>query len=125
MTTRHELPTHLGVEDAVVFGLSTRQVGMLVGGAAGSDACWTSWPDLPAALHLGLPALIGAVALAVALVRPGGRGLDDWALVALAYLLLPRRARWRAVAPHPAAWRAEEGVWRELRLTPAPRERRP
>jgi hypothetical protein len=111
---RHELPTHLSVEDRLLLGLSARQVMYLVSGLAGGYGLWHQWPELPAELRLGLAA--GAVLLAVitALVRPGGRGLDQWLFVVLHHLATPKRCTWRVAEPDPAGWRPPAGGWAEL-----------
>ncbi len=116
-TRRHEIPTHLNVEDKAFFGLSVRQVLFLVSGLSASYALWSQWPELPAALRLGLAAatLIGAIAFV--LVHPGRRGLEEWAFVALHYAATPKVATWRPREPDPAAWRPAKSAWAELTPT--------
>ena len=93
MSGRHEIPTHLGVSDRAVLGLSVRQllaaaVGLALAHAAG---------DLPLPLPLRLVAAALVLALAAPLVfwRPAGRPLEEWALVLLRYHAAPRVAVWR------------------------------
>ena len=114
---RHEIPTHLNVEDKAFYGLSVRQVLSLICGLSASYALWSQWPELAAALRLGLAAatLIGAIAFA--LVRPGRRGLEEWAFVALHYAATPKVATWRPREPDPAAWRPAKSAWAELTPT--------
>lgn len=113
---RHEIPTHLGVEDKAFLGLSIRQAMYLILGASASYGVETQANWLPAAPRLALACLIGLLALAVALVRPGGRGLDEWGLILLRFAALPRRATWRVGEPDPADWRAPKDRWTELEL---------
>ena len=42
---RHEIPTHLNVEDRAVYGLSVRQLTYLVVGSSGGYQLWSAWPD--------------------------------------------------------------------------------
>jgi len=122
--TRHEIPTHLNVEDKAFYGLTARQLMWLMVGGASGYGLWTQSPDLPAGLRLALAGLCFALALALALVRPQGRGLEEWAFVALHYAALPKRSAWRPREPQPAAWRPAGEDWAEraprLSWPPAP-----
>jgi len=114
MPLRHEIPTHLDVEDKAFFGLSVRQFMYLVSGLACSYAGWmqfAGWPSVIRGLLAGLN-VIGAIALA--LVRPGGRGLDEWTFVLLRYICTPKITVWRPRRPDPAAWRLSGSAWKEL-----------
>jgi hypothetical protein len=111
---RHEIPTHLDVEDRAIYGLSVRQLTYLIAGASGAYATWTSWPDLPEELRGAAAVLAFLVAAAVALVRPGARGLEGWALAALHHVATPKRAVWRAREPDPDAWRHDAAAWAEV-----------
>jgi hypothetical protein len=111
---RHEIPTHLNVEDKAFFGLSVRQVMYLTSGLAGAYALWSQWPDLPAVARLGPAAACVLQALAFALVRPRGRGLEEWAFVALHYAATARASVWRPREPDPADWRPSGARWEEL-----------
>jgi len=114
--TRHEIPTHLAVEDRLVLGLSARQAMYLIAAVAGGYSAWNEATAAPPELRLGLAALCLLLGAALALVRPGGRGLDEWLFVVLHYLATPRRCAWRPREPDPAEWR---------RRTPAFAERAP
>lgn len=114
MARRHEIPTHLNVEDKAFYGLSVRQVMYMTTGCATGYALWHQWPDAPPALRLGAAAACLILALALALVRPGGRGLEEWAFVALHYAATPKRAVWRIAEPETAAWRPVASTWQEL-----------
>ena len=116
---RHEIPTHLNVEDKVLYGLSVRQVMYLTIGCAAGYALWNQWPELALVFRLGPAAVCLALAMAVALVRPYGRGLEEWAFVALHYLAVPKASVWRPRAPDPATWRPSGGCWAELAPQPS------
>lgn len=108
---RYELPTHLGVEDKAIYGLSLRQIMLLALGITGAYACWSQWSALPGGVRLAgvLVCLLGAVLLA--LLRPGGRTLEDWGFVMLQYLAQPRRCVWRRRDPAPALWSSPDEPW--------------
>jgi hypothetical protein len=111
---QHEIPTHLNVEDQAFFGLSIRQMSHLIVGLAGSYWLWTQWPDLLAVVRLGLAGLWLLIAVTVALVRPYGRGLEEWTFVVLHFVLVPKRSVWRVPEPDPESWRPTEPSWVEL-----------
>ena len=94
-----EIPTHLGVEDRMLWFLTARQVTILLSGAALAYAAWGSLPWLPAAGRASLAALVGLLTLALALVRPWGRGLEEWTFVWLHYAAMPRVASWAVCEP--------------------------
>src|SRR5919197_6313144 len=108
----HEIPTHLNVEDKAFFGLSVRQLSCLIVGASSAYGLWNQWPELPLGLRAGLSAACLLVGLALALVRPGARGLEEWAFVLLHYATMPKRSVWRP-EPDPAAWSAGGLAWTE------------
>ena len=111
---RHEIPTHLSVEDKAFFGLSVRQVMYLTLGLSGSYGLWNQWPDLILPFRLGAALAVFLLAATFALLRPGGRGLEEWAFVALHYLAVPRRSAWRPQEPEFADWRPRGADWEEL-----------
>ena len=112
---RHEIPTHLNVEDTVLLGLTARQLGTLMACAALGYRVWVQWPALPMPVRAALVGACLLVGLALALVRPGGRPLEHWALAGLAYLAAPRRTTWAVAEPNPADWRpAVASGWVEL-----------
>jgi hypothetical protein len=116
MTPRHhhEVPTHLNVEDKIVLGLSVRQfLYMLVG----SSASYTLWQQATATgdvVRVSLVALSLAATLAFALLRPGGRPLEEWLAALLVFAAAPRQAVWRPCEPDPADWRLQGASWQEL-----------
>lgn len=115
---RHEIPTHLNVEDRAFYGLSARQFTYLIVGLATSYGLWNQWPDLPVAVRLALAVACFALAAAVALVRPHGRGLEEWAFVLLHYAAAPKASVWRPREPDPVAWRPSATGWAELSPRP-------
>jgi hypothetical protein len=122
---RHEIPTHLNVEDKAFFGLSVRQVMHLTIGLAGGYAVWVQWPDLHPTVRVGLAVAGVLQAVVLALVRPGGRGLDEWLFVALHYAALPKASAWRPREPEPATWRPGPAGWEEWTPQVTWKEERP
>lgn len=114
---RHEIPTHLGVEDRVFWGLSFRQVANLTAGFAGSYGLWNQWPDWPVSIRAALAVTAALLALVVTLVKPAGRGLEEWAFVVLRYLSLPKACGWRPRPPQLAEWRSATTGWAEAAPT--------
>lgn len=109
--TRHEIPTHLNVEDRAFYGLTVRQVTYLTVGAASGYGLWNQWNALPMGLRLVLAASCVLLAVAVTLVRPHGRGLEEWAFVVLHYAAVPKVCTWRPCEPDPARWCPSGGRW--------------
>ncbi|MCA1646185.1 MAG: PrgI family protein [Chloroflexi bacterium] len=115
--THHEVPTHLDVEDKVVFGLTVRQFLYLLVGSSASYALWDQAAALGDALRLaGVSACI-ATTLAFALLRPAGRALEEWLVAGCVFAASPRRTVWQPVEPVPDEWRPAGVSWQEL--TPA------
>ena len=101
---RHEIPTHLNVEDKAFAGLTMRQlmtaaVGLALAYGAASE------PPFPLPVRLIATGLILAGVALLALWRPAGRPLEDWAFVLLRYWAVPRIAVWR---PRDIAWQHME-----------------
>ena len=111
---KHEIPTHLNVEDRAFFGLSVRQFTDLIAGLAGTYSLWHTAASWPPALRIGATVLSLAIAVAVGLLKPGGRRLEQWLFVWLHYLVTPRRAGWRPRRPEPRDWRPAGRAWAEL-----------
>jgi len=115
----YELPTHLDVQDTLLFGLTARQLLRLALAASVAYAIWNQTATLPPALSFGLTGAAVIIGLLLALLQPGGRPLDQWLFAALQFCLLPRRRLWRrdsAVGVHPPE--ASRG-WADLQLQPA------
>src|SRR4051794_16286515 len=113
-TRRHEIPTPLDVEDKAFLGLSIRQVMILVTGASLGYGLYGQWPDLPFALRAAAAVACLLGTLVLALVRPGGRGLEDWAFVALHFLATPRASVSRPREPEARDGRPAGAGWVEL-----------
>ncbi len=114
---RHEIPTHLNVEDKVLLGLTIRQFMELMAGLAGTYSLWNQWPQLPLTVRAALTGLSLAMTLVGSLCRPGGRPMEEWLLVALEYLATPRRSVWRPREPELEDWWPRRGRWAELSPT--------
>jgi len=101
---RHEIPTHLNVEDKAFAGLTMRQ---LMTAAVGLGMAYGAASELPVPIPVRLVAA-GIVLVAVAIValwRPAGRPMEDWMFVLLRYWATPRTAVWR---PREASANVEE-----------------
>ncbi|HUY73259.1 MAG TPA: PrgI family protein [Candidatus Dormibacteraeota bacterium] len=114
MATRHEIPTHLNVEDRAFYGLTVRQVMFLTAGAAAGYSLWNQWPTVLIELRLGLAMACFALAVVVALVRPQGRGLEEWAFVVLHYAAVPKVCTWQPAEPDVVGWSSPADRWEEL-----------
>lgn len=112
---RHEIPTHLNVEDRAFYGFTIRQVMYLTVGGAGAYALWNQWPALPLVMRAALVVPIVVLALIFALVRPAGRGLDEWVFVALHHAAIPKVSIWRPREPAPAGLSTSGSEWEELK----------
>jgi len=91
---RHEIPTHLNVEDKAFAGLTMRQLMTVAIGLALAYGA-ASEPPLPIPLRLVIAGVVLAGTAVLTLWRPGDRPLEDWAFVLLRYWSLPRIAVWR------------------------------
>jgi PrgI family protein len=95
MTRVYEVPTHLQVEDALIAGLSPRQLLRLLAGASIAYGIWDQAILLPPAARAAAAALVALCAVVMALFQPGGRPIDQWVFAAVFYALLPHRWIWR------------------------------
>jgi hypothetical protein len=95
MSRVYEIPTHLQVEDALIAGLTPRQLLRLIAGASGAYALWDQLGFLPTGLRASVT--VGAAVLGVvfALIQPGDRPLDQWVFAAALFLVSPSQWRWR------------------------------
>lgn len=114
----HEVPTHLNVEDKVLFGLTVRQFLYLLVGSSAACALWDHLVQANSTLRVLAVAVCLLATLAFALLRPGGRALEDWLVSALFFLSLPRRATWQVPEPELTDWRPRTGGWQELAPNP-------
>jgi hypothetical protein len=110
----HEVPTHLNVEDKVLFGLTVRQFLCLLVGSSASYALWEQAAPLGDLLRGTGAAVCVLATLAFALLRPAGRALEEWLAAALLFVASPRRTVWRPREPLAADWRPAGGSWQEL-----------
>ena len=83
--TYHEVPTHLNVEDKVVFGLTVRQFLYLLVGSSASYGLWDQAAALGDVVRSAAVATSALTTLALALVRPADRALEEWLAAALVY----------------------------------------
>jgi PrgI family protein len=113
-TRHHEVPTHLNVEDRVLFGLTARQFLYVLVGSSASYALWDQSLWLAEGLRIASVAMSLATTLAFALVRPSDRALEEWLVAALVYAATPRRATWQPAEPKALDWRPERASWQEL-----------
>jgi hypothetical protein len=112
--THHEVPTHLDVEDKVLFGLTVRQFLYLLVGSSASYALWDQAAAMGDGLRVAGVSLCVGTTLAFALVRPAGRALEEWLVAGLVFAASPRRATWQPVEPVSTDWRPAGGGWQEL-----------
>ena len=113
MVKHREVPTHLDVEDRVLFGLSVRQFLYVL---VGSSAAYTLWEQLGLSElpRLCIVSVCVALTLGFALFRPAGRPLEEWLAAALVYAGSPRRSTWRPPEPDPSRWLPTSNGWHEL-----------
>ena len=88
----HDVPTHLEVTDKLVFGLTA---GQTLFSAAAIFVGFSLWKRLlllgmPMPVSLALAVLASLCLIALALIRPEERPLDQWCFVVLRYLLQPK-----------------------------------
>lgn len=95
---RHEVPTHLNIEDKAFAGLTMRQLMVAIIGLALAYAAMSEAP-LPLPVRLGIGAAVLLWTAAVTLWQPAGRSLEDWAFVLLRYVSVPRVVVWRVRSP--------------------------
>jgi len=114
MVHHHEVPTHLNVEDKVVFGLTVRQFLYMLVGSSATYTMWDQSAALPIALRVSLAIASVSITLAFALVRPSDRPLEEWMAAALLYLASPRTSTWQPRQPDAINWRTAGASWQEL-----------
>lgn len=109
----HLVPTHIKTPETLItlagVSLSVRQFLLVLVGVSLSYRLFlllTFLALLPAGqiLRGGLAALPLCAALAFAFVSIAGRALDIWCVVAVRYVLRPRRFLWRSVRFHESGW---------------------
>jgi hypothetical protein len=110
----YEVPTHLNVEDTIVFGRTAAQLARFAAAGSLAYGVWDQAVTLPPEARLTLAGLITGLGLACALITPGGRPLDQWALVCLLYAVRPKRLVWRRLASDIPVTPADDPSWAEL-----------
>ena len=113
MALTHEIPTHLSVEDTIIFGLTSRQVLTFMAFASPAYGVWEQAGDLPLVLRGGLALALAVLGLVFALVHARGRTLDEWLFAMLAYSLQARRMTWQRTLDETCDPTASAG-WAEL-----------
>ena len=94
----YEVPTHLNVSDTIVFGLGAHQLVRVAAGGSLAYLVWDQASALPPEVRAVVACLLIVASAACALIQPGGRPLDRWALAGLLYVVAPRRYAWRRAA---------------------------
>lgn len=122
--SRHEIPTHLTVEDKAFYGLSVRQVMYLTSGFSLGYGLWNQATNLPSEVRAILAVTCALAATVFALVRPAGRGLEEWALVLLRFTAIPRVSVWRPRERDANSPVLSEGAWADLAPRPSWKETR-
>ena len=95
---RHEVPTHLNIEDKAFAGLTMRQLMVAIIGLALAYSAMSETP-LPLPVRLTAGAVVLLFTAALSLWQPAGRSLEDWAFVLLRYVSVPRIVVWRVRTP--------------------------
>ena len=114
---RHEIPTHLDVQDRILGPLTTRDALFLLTGAAAAYGLVTE-SSLAPDVRIPLGAFAALASAALALVRVDGRPLDDWLSSLVAYLATPHRANWRPRSPRAETEPSETRGWCRRDLAP-------
>ena len=103
MHASHKVPTHMSFPDKVVFGLTARQLLILLIGCSASYDLWLQLHALNPYTAVGLIVRVGiallpiASATALALISVAGRPLEAWSLVLFRYWQRPQTYVWRSV----------------------------
>lgn len=111
---QHEIPTHLNVQDKLIFGLTMRQFLYLLVGCSIAYSLWEQMAGAPSPLRIGLSTLCLLIAAALALVQPFDRPLEEWLLAGVVYASRPRIATWQPIEPLVTDWRPAAAGWQEL-----------
>jgi hypothetical protein len=114
MRKHHEVPTHLNVEDKVLYGLTVRQFLYLLVGSSATYSVWDQLAAFPLPLRVPVAVLCLVLTLAFALLRPADRPLEEWLAAALMYLATPRRTIWCPSEPRSTDWYPAGDNWQEL-----------
>lgn len=119
MALIYEVPTHLNVEDTLLFGLTPRQLLRISVGASVAYFLWDQSAALADGVRGGLAIAFVLFGLLFGLLQPCGRPLDQWLLAALLFSALPRRRVWRLLDRRPRNEHTDDTAdWAELSPTP-------
>ena len=103
MHATHKVPTHMSLPDKVVFGLTARQLLLLL---VGCSLGYNLWLHLSALVSLALPGQVLRIVLALvpvglaaalALISVADRPLEIWLLVLACYWQRPRIYLWHSL----------------------------
>jgi len=120
MALIYEVPTHLNVEDTLIFGLTPRQLLRISVGASLAYGVWDQTSFLADGVRSGLVVVFALLGLLVGLLQPSGRPLDQWFLAAAHFLLVPRRRVWQLRDPRSRGELNNSAPdWAELSPVPA------
>lgn len=92
---RHEIPTHLSVEDTILAGMTMRQTLLVTFGGVFAYGGWLRLHWVVLALRWPLALLPIVFGLAFAFIRPAGRPLEQWLMLRARYALIPKIFTWR------------------------------
>jgi hypothetical protein len=95
MSLIYEVPTHLNVEDNLIFGLTPRQLLRISIGGSLAYFVWDQTPSLIDGVRVSLTGAFVLFGVLLGLCQPAGRPLDQWLLAAILFSSLPRRRVWR------------------------------
>ena len=103
MQATHKVPTHMSLPDKVVFGLTARQLLLLLIGCSLGYNLWLHLGALEAfaligqVLRIGLALVPAGVAATLALISVADRPLEVWLLVLVRYWQRPQVYLWRSL----------------------------
>jgi len=123
MQTTHKVPTHISLPDKVVFGLTARQLLLLLIGCSLGYNLWLHLGALEGlalpgqVLRIGLAMVPVSVAAVLAMISIADRPLEVWLLVLVRYWQRPRVYLWRTMRI-----REQQQHTRERDRTPKPTE---
>ena len=103
MQATHKVPTHMSLPDKIVFGLTARQLLLLLIGCSLGYNLWLHLGVLTAfalpgqVLRIGIALVSAGVAVALALIAVADRPLEVWLLVLVRYWQRPHVYLWRSL----------------------------
>ena len=103
MQATYKVPTHMNLPDKVVFGLTARQLLLLLIGCSLGYNLWLHLGVLEAlalpgqAIRIALALVPAALAATLAMISVADRPLEVWLLVLVRYWQRPRIYLWRSL----------------------------